>query len=199
MTLRLPATLVYHEYAGLQDQQVPELEVVQPKYTFRCTICFEDQSSDNGMHIEQCGHRFCKGCIHTYLSSALSQRRYPIPCPLCTIASNSERASGMSSSSCFGRLFDYQNLAVISQVLAEQIGITEEERGIWFELDMAMFSVLLHCRKYAMAIRSYCNLQLRTDVTDLPLWTDKNIRRHSFYHAHSQIAIICGVKIVSKV
>jgi hypothetical protein len=157
--LRRPATIVYHDNVNSENQQGPELELLQSRYTFDCAICFEDQSSDNGVHIDQCGHRFCKTCIRDYLSSALSERRYPIICPLCAVAgTSSERPSGMSISSYLVQLFDCENSAVITEVLSQQIDITEEEREIWFELDMAMFSVLLHCRKYAMDSLACCKL-----------------------------------------
>jgi hypothetical protein len=38
-------------------------------------------------------------------------------------------------------------LSVITDVLVQQIGISEKQYETWVELQMVEFSVLLHCRK----------------------------------------------------
>src|SRR5262245_23965982 len=94
-----PATIVYHDDVDSETRQGPEFDPVRPRGTFDCAICFENQSGDNGLHMDQCGHRFCKSCIRHYLSSALSERRYPIICPLCVAeGASSEHPGGMSIS-----------------------------------------------------------------------------------------------------
>jgi len=36
----------------------------------------------------------------------------------------------------------------VSQSLALNLGLTDEQFSIWTEMEMVAFSVLLHCRKY---------------------------------------------------
>ena len=36
----------------------------------------------------------------------------------------------------------------ISQFIALNLGLTDEQYNIWTEMEMAPFSVLVHCRKY---------------------------------------------------
>ena len=40
----------------------------------------------------------------------------------------------------------------ISQSLALDLGLNEEQYAIWVEMEMAPFSVLLHCRKYVHSV-----------------------------------------------
>ena len=49
------------------------------------------------------------------------------------------------------------NVAEVSQSLALNLGLTEEQFKIWTEMEMVSFSVLLHCRKYApgICLRAY--------------------------------------------
>ncbi len=44
------------------------------------------------------------------------------------------------------------NVAEVSQNLALNLGLTDEQFSIWTEMEMVSFSVLLHCQKYARGI-----------------------------------------------
>ena len=46
------------------------------------------------------------------------------------------------------------NVVEVSQSLALNLGLTDEQFNIWTEMEMVSFSVLLHCRKYACGICS---------------------------------------------
>ena len=46
------------------------------------------------------------------------------------------------------------NVVEVSQSLALNLGLTDEQFNIWTEMEMVSFSVLLHCRKYAYGICS---------------------------------------------
>ena len=42
----------------------------------------------------------------------------------------------------------------ISQSLALNLGLNDEQYNIWTEMEMAAFAVLLHCRKYVHSVHS---------------------------------------------
>ena len=42
----------------------------------------------------------------------------------------------------------------VSQSLALNLGLTDEQFSIWTEMEMVAFSVLLHCRKYVPGLES---------------------------------------------
>ncbi|KAI6014938.1 hypothetical protein EDC04DRAFT_2952186, partial [Pisolithus marmoratus] len=110
---------------------------------FKCGICLEEHPEDDAATVEDCGHEVCRSCLKDYVCSKIADHRFPILCPICT-AEN--RQAGQ-----------------ISGLLVEQLGITEAEYGIWIEMELAQFSILIHCRK--------CNCTAfvdRTDHNDMP-------------------------------
>jgi hypothetical protein len=48
----------------------------------------------------------------------------------------------------------------ISQAIALNLGLTEEQYNIWTEMEMVAFSVLLSCRKWDLTISSFFILSL---------------------------------------
>lgn len=40
----------------------------------------------------------------------------------------------------------------VSQALALDLGLNDEQYNIWTEMEMAAFSILLHCRKYVHGV-----------------------------------------------
>jgi hypothetical protein len=48
----------------------------------------------------------------------------------------------------------HMNVVEVSQSLALNLGLTDEQFNIWTEMEMVSFSVLLHCRKYSTPVAS---------------------------------------------
>ncbi|EKM59293.1 uncharacterized protein PHACADRAFT_86563, partial [Phanerochaete carnosa HHB-10118-sp] len=104
--------------------QFEELRQSAPA-TFQCGICLEEQVESTVCQVDPCGHKFCRDCILSYLRSKLGEHRFPILCPICA----TDRGSGEPG-----------------------IGLNEEEYAVFTELELASFSVLLHCRRCQQTI-----------------------------------------------
>ncbi|EKM59101.1 uncharacterized protein PHACADRAFT_205278 [Phanerochaete carnosa HHB-10118-sp] len=102
-----------------------ELHSVQ---NFTCNICLDKHSVEDVAQVDGCGHMFCRDCIRSHISSQIAQHLYPIVCPLCS-ATKSER-----------------DPTVLSNEFVQQTGLSEEEFATFVELEMASFSILMHCR-----------------------------------------------------
>jgi len=90
-----------------------------------------------------------------YVSTRLEEHRFPILCPTCTAGKGRGKGDGgtrIISSSSSKLSWHGMNVVEVSQTLAQDLGLTEEQFDIWIEMEMAQFSVLLHCRKYARGI-----------------------------------------------
>ncbi|KAI6119957.1 hypothetical protein EDD16DRAFT_728507 [Pisolithus croceorrhizus] len=111
-----------------QARRLPPAPYHNVQYMFRCGICLDDVSKDNVAQVECCTHMICRNCLRDFICTKIEEHRFPISCPICA-------ASG-------GR----QEPAPITRSLVEQIGVTEEHYRVWVEMEMAQFSVLLHCR-----------------------------------------------------
>ncbi|KAI6020284.1 hypothetical protein BKA83DRAFT_689605 [Pisolithus microcarpus] len=110
---------------------------------FKCGICLEEYPEDDAARVEDCHHMVCRSCLKDYVRGKIADHRFPVLCPICTAE---DRRAGE-----------------ISGLLVEQLGITEEEHGIWIEMELSQFSILLHCRK--------CNRTPfvdRADYNDMP-------------------------------
>lgn len=99
------------------------------KCIFRCGICLDDVPKENVAQVEGCAHLICRNCLRDFICTKIEEHRFPLSCPICL-------ASG-------GR----QEPATITRSLVEQIGITEEHYRIWTEMELAQFSVVIHCQK----------------------------------------------------
>ncbi|KZT12603.1 uncharacterized protein LAESUDRAFT_739975 [Laetiporus sulphureus 93-53] len=103
------------------------------KYTaldvFECGICFDQFNRDVVAEVEPCGHRFCRECARNYAVSKVEGHRYPIPCPLC-MGDKARKDPG-----------------AIDDSLIQQLGLSEKQYAIFVEMQMAAFSIILHCRK----------------------------------------------------
>ncbi|KAI6040641.1 hypothetical protein EDC04DRAFT_2674701 [Pisolithus marmoratus] len=111
-----------------QPRRPPPTSYHNVQYIFRCGICLDDVPKDNVAQVECCAHMICRNCLRDFICTKIEEHRFPISCPICL-------ASG-------GR----QEPAPITRSLVEQIGVTEEHYRMWVEMEMAQFSVLLHCR-----------------------------------------------------
>lgn len=52
---------------------------------FPCQICLEDEAYDDAVIIQACGHMFGRECMRNYILAKLDERRFPIPCPCCSV------------------------------------------------------------------------------------------------------------------
>jgi len=98
---------------------------------FQCGICMEEMPEDSIARPDSCGHPFCRECLRGHVASRLDEHRFPILCPTCT--ANKGKGKGVTGE--------------VSQSLALNLGLTNEQYDIWIEMEMVAFSVLLHCRK----------------------------------------------------
>ncbi|KAG8949816.1 hypothetical protein FRC03_000230 [Tulasnella sp. 419] len=108
--------------------------------TFDCCICMETHPEDSVAKVEPCGHKFCRPCIQSYVSSKIRENVFPIVCPLC--------ATGKS-----------KNKGAITGDFIEIIGVSEEDYIKYSQLALTQFSILLECRK--------CGKSVNVDKDDL--------------------------------
>jgi hypothetical protein len=124
---------------------------------FECGICMEEMLDDSIARPDPCGHAFCRECLRGHVTARLDEHRFPILCPTCTAGKGKGKEA--AGGTCCERLV---NLVVIScyvslevsQSLALDLGLTDEQYSIWTEMEMVSFSVLLYCQKYVHSIRS---------------------------------------------
>jgi len=114
---------------------------------FQCGVCFEEQPQDSVARLDPCGHCFCRDCIRGHVGSKLAENRYPILCPVC-MSKKGKGAPGM-----------------VTDVLVQQIGISEKQYETWVELEMVEFSVLIQCRKCKRS--AFVDRQDLDDTTNL--------------------------------
>ncbi|KAF5362263.1 hypothetical protein D9756_002246 [Leucocoprinus leucothites] len=95
---------------------------------FECSICFDEYSQDSVTRVEGCEHSFCRDCLRGHAKAKISERRFPIFCPLCTTDRNKIEHG------------------VVDENVIQQIGISEEDYKIFEELQITSFCVPLHCR-----------------------------------------------------
>ncbi|KAI0089044.1 hypothetical protein BDY19DRAFT_1004995 [Irpex rosettiformis] len=110
--------------------QMHALQTVEQK-VFDCRICMETSPEDFVVKIDSCGHQFCRSCMLQYIRSKLNssdQQSFPILCPACTAQQ------------------DDNELGMIDGLLAQQVGLNEQELSIFTGLELSAFSVQLHCR-----------------------------------------------------
>jgi hypothetical protein len=121
--------------------------------TFDCGICLETCDQDDIARIDSCPHEFCRGCIRNYISSELKERHFPILCPVCKADKSTKDAShgGALTLNATRHVF-YSSFSVITILLAEQIGITEVEYEVWYELEIMAFAISIHCRGLSISI-----------------------------------------------
>jgi hypothetical protein len=55
------------------------------KEMFPCQICLEEEPYDDAVIIQACGHMFGRECMRNYILAKLDERRFPIPCPCCSV------------------------------------------------------------------------------------------------------------------
>ncbi|KAI0259086.1 hypothetical protein BC834DRAFT_974597 [Gloeopeniophorella convolvens] len=98
---------------------------------FECGVCMEEMPEDSITRLDPCSHAFCRDCVRTYVASCLKSHKFPILCPTCTAGKGKGKGE----------------VGQVSQPLALDLGLTDEQYSIWTEMEMVTFSVLLSCRK----------------------------------------------------
>lgn len=115
---------------------------------FQCGVCFEEQPEDFVARLEPCGHKFCRDCVKGHVISKLGEHRFPVICPSCMTEQDKGNLGGSYSLLPeYDQAHAYIAILVVSNTVAQQIGLTEAEFETWVELELVEFSVLLHCRK----------------------------------------------------
>src|SRR5712691_11587155 len=61
-----------------------------------CCICMNRILVGSIVHVDSCGHTFCRKCLHGHLAARVDELSFPIHCPACTAAKGKgkENASG---------------------------------------------------------------------------------------------------------
>ena len=154
-------------------------ELGNPK-VFVCGICFEEMLDDSLIRLDPCGHTFCRECLRGHVTTRLSERRLPILCPTCTAGNGKEKGTGKGKGKvwlkvwCKGKGIEMKATAAgtcrkrmvsppivshisffleVSQSLALDLGLEDEQYRIWTEMELACFSTLLHCPKYVHSVK----------------------------------------------
>ena len=124
---------------------------------FECGICMEEMPDDSIARPDPCGHTFCHECLRGHVTTCLSERRFPILCPTCTAGKGKGKEA--VGGTCCERTINlviilYYVSLEVSQSLALDLELTDEQYSIWTEMELVSFFVLLYCRKYIHGIRS---------------------------------------------
>jgi hypothetical protein len=132
-----------------------------PQRLFECGICMDEMPDDLIVRPDPCGHTFCRECLRGHVTARLNEHRFPILCPTCTAGKGKGKEA--AGGTCCKRTVNFVLLSrcvssEVSQSLALDLKLTEEQYSIWTEMEMASFSVLLSCRKYAHGICSPVSL-----------------------------------------
>ncbi|KAL0954843.1 hypothetical protein HGRIS_003783 [Hohenbuehelia grisea] len=97
--------------------------------SFRCSICMDEHPEDDVARLSECGHAFCRDCLRGWILSRIEEHRHPILCPVCVTQSEGGTDPG-----------------VVSDAMVQQIGIPEKDYQVFEEMQLASFSIMLHCR-----------------------------------------------------
>jgi hypothetical protein len=73
----------FNEKSGHRHTQKKDRPVKVTRDHFECRICMEKHAEDSVVHIDSCGHRFCRDCIRGYIEFKLGENRFPMLCPMC--------------------------------------------------------------------------------------------------------------------
>jgi hypothetical protein len=115
---------------------------------FECAICMDQIPADTIPRIDSCRHAFCRECLRGHVTARLDERRYPIFCPTCTAAPTKGKGKGKVGGTCVAReMCCFDSFLEVSLALAQNLGLTDSQYNIWIEMELAPFSILLHCRR----------------------------------------------------
>ena len=137
------------EDRALSAQRIELVNSAQP--LFECCICMEEMPMDSIARIDSCGHTFCRECLRGHVTARLDEHRFPILCPTCT-ANKSEGTEKPGGNVSLPDIHSNDALrdfcSEVSQSLALNLGLTDQQFSVWTEMEMVAFSILLRCRGY---------------------------------------------------
>jgi hypothetical protein len=128
------------------------------KRLLACGICLEEMPEDSIARPDPCGHTFCRECLREHVTTRLGEHRFPILCPTCTASKG--KGKGAAGGTCRERMANSPIIVShhvsleVSEALALDLGLNDEQYSIWTEMEMAAFSILLHCRKYVHSVHA---------------------------------------------
>jgi hypothetical protein len=125
--------------------QLEDLKLQVPS-TFDCGICLSTEEEFMIFCFEPCGHAFCRDCVRGFVQSKIEEHRFPIVCPTCAIAKDVQHPGSMSHDLYRGYVLNV-SVSAVNSSLAEGMGLSQEGFALLSELELSMFSVLVHCRK----------------------------------------------------
>jgi RING finger family protein len=122
---------------------------------FVCGICLEEMPDDSIARPDPCQHTFCRECLRGHVAARLNEHRFPILCPSCSVSKG--KGKEVAGGTCCERMaiFIFISCYVsleISQSLALDLGLTDEQFSVWSEMEMVAFSVPVYCRKYVYGV-----------------------------------------------
>ncbi|KAI6102642.1 hypothetical protein EDD16DRAFT_1645277 [Pisolithus croceorrhizus] len=96
---------------------------------FDCGVCLEPVPVNLGVYLDPCRHAICGSCITGHVCAKISERRFPVFCPLCMV--------------------DPENVnpSPVPDTIVQRLELTDEEHKIWVELEMAQFAVQIQCHR----------------------------------------------------
>ncbi|KAL4072321.1 hypothetical protein J3A83DRAFT_4092925, partial [Scleroderma citrinum] len=115
------------------------LKTAQRQY--HCGVCLDDFPEDDVVRIDPCGHEICRDCARGHVSAKINEHRFPVLCPVCMADHGNP------------------NPSMITGLLVQLLGVSEEQYETWVEMEMAQFSTLIQCRK--------CNQTAFVDRNDI--------------------------------
>ena len=68
------------------------------QHLVECCICTDEMPVGSTVHIDSCGHTFCRKCLHGHVAARLDEPTFPIHCPACTAAKG--KGKGKASGTC---------------------------------------------------------------------------------------------------
>ncbi|KAH9985051.1 hypothetical protein BJV74DRAFT_775971 [Russula compacta] len=107
-----------------------------PQPLVMCGICMDEMPENSIVRLDSCEHAFCRDCLRGHVTARLDEHRFPILCPSCTAGEGKGKGAA----------------GEVSQSLALNLGLTDEQFDIWVEMEMVAFAVLLFCRKCQRSI-----------------------------------------------
>src|SRR5258707_2176755 len=157
------------EDRALSTQRADLAKTVQN--IFLCDICLEEMPNDSIARPDPCQHTFCRECLRGHVAACLNEHRFPILCPSCSVSKG--KGKGVAGGTCCEPMVKFIFISCyvsleISQSLALDLGLTDEQFSVWSEMEMAAFSVPVHCRKYVYGVhplRSSAYIEIRCQRT----------------------------------
>lgn len=74
----------YQDEDARQREYLHFLQLSEHQEIFECIICMEKMPLDDVANVDLCGHKLCRDCMKSYVSSKIEERKYPIMCPVCS-------------------------------------------------------------------------------------------------------------------